>query len=126
MADPNAASRQAKRTERGPGRSAGQAESSGWASGPGVVGLGVRSGKGGGEPEPHGEGPSADRPVRPGPGASRTRANPGFTEEGTKDVEVSSDGGLSQDDPDHSLRGEDQLLDGESRLDPAVEEEEEE
>ena len=40
----------------------------------------------------------------------------GFSEGQTKDLAHSSGGGLSQEDPDHRLRGEDQLSDGQSRV----------
>jgi hypothetical protein len=45
-------------------------------------------------------------------GGNKTGTNPGFTEEQTKDVEVSSGGGLAQDPDENRLRGEDQLVDG--------------
>ena len=38
------------------------------------------------------------------------RRRPGFNEEQTKDLVHSSGGGLSQSDPDHQLRGEEQLV----------------
>jgi len=103
------------------------------------------SGKGGGAARQQNARPAAGGP---GPGASRTGSNPGlvengatvraiqqsealeeqaggpgFSEEQTKDVEMSSGGGLAaQDDPDTSLRGEDQLVDGDSVLDPISDE----
>lgn len=84
----------------------------------------LQSGKGGGEPEGHS---GVQRPDRPSVGASRTGSNPGFTEGETKDVELSSGGGLAardgqeltEEDPDHSLRGEDQLSDGDASLEPS-------
>ena len=64
----------------------------------------LRSNKGGGEPQSEGgdKGPRAARPARP-TGGNKTGSNVGQAE-------------LSQDDPDHELRGEDQLVDGESEV----------
>ena len=42
----------------------------------------------------------------------------GFVENGTRVVSIDQRARLNEDDPDHQLRGEDQLVDGESRLDP--------
>jgi hypothetical protein len=74
-------------------------------------GTGIRSGKGGGEPQHQGASGPAMRPDRPprGSGGNRTGTNQGWTDAG-----IAS--GLSQEDPDHQLRGEDQLVDGVSQV----------
>ena len=55
----------------------------------------------------------------------RTGTDPGFVENGARVVAIDQRAPLEdqarrldEDDPDHRLRGEDQLVDGESRLDP--------
>jgi hypothetical protein len=96
---------------------------------------GSKSSPAGGEAQPQSHAaPGVTRPDRPtrSTGDNRTGTNPGFTEDETKDVAVSSGGGLatsperlSEEDPDHELRGEDQLVDGASEVvDPGSFEEE--
>lgn len=64
-----------------------------------------RGNKGGGEPQSEGgdKGPRAERPTRPSDG-NKTGLN------------LDGEAELSQDDPDHELRGEDQLVDGVSEV----------
>lgn len=128
---PSGASRNERGAQESLSASSGAAGSSSSSGG----GLGLRSGKGGGAAQPQSHAaPGVTRPDRPtrSTGENRTGTNPGFTEDETKDVAVSSGGGLatsperlSEEDPDHGLRGEDQLVDGDSEVvDPGSLEEE--